>query len=204
MSRIPAAEWQAAKNRQTTDERDKIARWLGVDPAHPHAWYAVLPFVRMDTDDGARCAAVLPPALPLAFGGPVAVHDDADVVLLDGKGGATLHRDPGSMLVGTLTEGALYTNALTFARDWARFRLMFLERLRVARETHHIDLHEDRYGAAPGTLLIGAASKVREWPVGVAFTTPDAATAEVVNIAIWRTAKLARASVAAPHLKAVG
>lgn len=194
-ARIPAAEWQAAKNRQSRDERDKLARWLGVDPTHPQAWYAVLPFTRMDTDDGVRCAAVLPPNLPLAPGGPVGVLDSASVFLVAADGSTIMHRDPGAHLIGTLQDGPLYTDGLAFIRAWAASRLLWCERQRQARITYDINLTEDCTGAAPGTLVIGKPERIR-WPEGVSFTAPDEASAKIINIAIWKAARLSRATVA--------
>jgi hypothetical protein len=192
---IPAAEWQAAKNRQTKDERAKLTRWLHIDPAHPQAWFAMLPFTKLDTDDGPRCAAVLPPNLPLAPGGPVGVLDDAAVFLVAADGSTALHRDPGPQLVGTLQDGPLFTNGLAFIRAWASSRLLWCERQRQACATYGLELSEDATGAAPGTLLIGNADRIH-WPVGVNFTAPDDATAKIINIAIWKAARLSRATVA--------
>lgn len=193
-ARIPAAEWQAAKGRQTEAERARVYSWLRIDPQHPQAWYAALPFVRMETDDGPRLAAVMPPALPLAFGGPVRVEDASSVVLVPPQGAAALHRDKGAALVGTLADGPLFQDAAAYCRAWALSRLLFCERMRQSRDAYHVELHEDATGSAPGTLLIGDASKV-QWPAGIAFTAPDEATAKIINIAIWKAARLSRVAV---------
>lgn len=199
--RIPAAEWQAAKNRQTPAERAKLARWLGIDPDHPQAWYAMLPFARFDTDEGPRCAAVLPPDLPLAFGGPVNVTDDADVILVAGNGQTELHREPQGGLVGTLADGPLFTDGLAFIRAWATSRLLWTLKAMDSRATYGVTLHEDATGNAPGTLLIGKPERI-QWPEGVNFTVPDEGTAKIINIAIWKAARLSRA--AAANMKAAG
>ena len=199
-ARIPAAEWQAAKGRQTSEDRARMCVWLRIDPAHPQAWFAALPFVRMETDDGPRLAAVMPPATPFMFcdgyipDAVATVSDAASVVLVPPKGAATLHRDSGAALLGTVADGPLFQDAAAYCRAWAVARLLFTERLRQSREQYHIDIHEDATGSAPGTLLIGDASRV-QWPASVNFTAPDEATAKIINIAIWKAARLSRVAV---------
>ena len=148
----------------------------------------------METDDGPRCAAVMPPALPLAHGCPVRVEDAASVVLVPPQGAAMLHRDSGAALLGTVADGPLFQDAAAYCRAWAVARLLFTERLKQSQASYHIELHEDATGSAPGTLLIGDASRV-QWPASVNFTAPDEATAKIINIAIWKAARLSRVAV---------
>lgn len=73
MARIPAREWHAANNRRygkpAGDTRlaadAPVAAALGLDySVLPDAWYAFLPFVSVDTDDGPVIAATDEPELP--------------------------------------------------------------------------------------------------------------------------------------------
>ena len=196
---IPGREWIAAKRSQTREERDRLATWLGLPTDDRLTWYAVLPFVRMATDDGPRIGATLGVA-PCLTDSPHAYADpDADVLTVAASGRFDLHRVKGHHIVGTLADGALYSDARAFLRDWARNRLLWLHGAVQRRQDYGFDIIEPLHANMPGSLVIGDASKVTAWPAGVAFTAPDEATAKVINIAIWKAARLSRAAVASPQ-----
>ena len=199
---IPGREWIAAKRSQTKEERDRLAVWLGLPVADALTWYAVLPFVRMATDDGPRVAATLGVA-PCLTDSPHAYADpDADVLTVSASGRFDLHRVKGHHVVGTMADGALYADARQFVRDWARKRLVWLHGAVQRRTDYGFDIIEPLDANMPGSLVIGDAAKVTAWPAGVAFTAPDEATAKVINIAIWKAARLSRAAVASPEQRA--
>lgn len=248
---IPAAEWDVALHRRLASpdaaSRRKLAAWLRVDYDAIGGYFAMMPFERIDTDDGPAVAAALKP--PMVFFDDAEVerqHDDARLlhlirafgdpeseqvawaatqparyrftgpadrqgkcatdspVLLVDRG--QMHRERGSHLViadpdylamSKVEAMTLYTDTVTWARDWARNRQLFVHRRIASARDYLIELNEPGDGLYPGALLIGDASRV-QWPQGITFACPDDATVKAVTRAIHRRANLARAVVASP------
>lgn len=201
---IPSAEWNAAKRSQTLVERERLAKWLGVPVTHEWAAYAVLPFAVVQTDDGAApCAALIPPLVYFDMSAPVGdwpLHrmgrcdTDSDVVRCDT---GMIYRAPGPALVMPgCADGEViaYTDAKSWARAWARKRLQFMQHRKMMRSEMGVEAVEPLDGGQPGALLIGDVSKIKAWPSDVRFKAPDADTAKIINISIWRAARLARAA----------
>ena len=196
-ARIPAAEWLVAKNAQTPDERVKLEGWLRIPGDHPSAFHIGLPFCRMNTEDGARVAAVYPPPRPHA--GEPFPPDDATVVLVDpADGAASLLRERGPSLVYSHADAMdLIVNGVAWLRAYARSRLLFKEKQIASRRDYLIELTEPVVPEVPA-LLIGNPAKVR-WPADVTFHCPDDVTAKAVQAAIYRAAHLSRAVVVTPE-----
>ena len=202
-SMIPSAEWNVAKRAQTDADRERLAKWLRVPIDHEWARFALLPFVVMQTDDGpAPCAAIIPPIVYFDTSPPVddwplermgSCHYDSDVLRCDN---GTLHRVGGNALVmPTQTDGEMnaYTEAKAWARAWVRKRMQWMEHRRMVAKELGSEAVEPLDGCLPGALIVGDIGKVRHWPRGVTFKAPDPETAKVINISIWRDARLARA-----------
>lgn len=201
---IPSAEWNAAKWQQGAAERERLARWLRVPAAHEWASYALLPFAVVHTDDGpAPCAALVPPLIYFDTSRPVdewpldrmgRCHVDSDVVRCDT---GVMHRVGGaSVVMPTAAHDAeviAYIDAPTWARAWAAKRMQFMEYRRMAMRELGTDPAEPPDGGMPGALIIGGADKIKRWPGGVTFKAPTPADAKIINISIWRNARLARA-----------
>lgn len=200
---IPSREWRAAKSVQTDADRARLAKWLRVPVDHEWARYALLPFVVMQTDDGpVPCAAVIPPVVYFDTTLPVDdwpldrigdCHPDSDVLRCDN---GTLHRVGGHGLIMPFkTEGEMtaFTEAKAWARAWAAKRMQWMEHRRMVARDLGVEATEPIDGCLPGALIIGDVQKIRHWPRGVTFKAPDPETAKVINISIWRDARLARA-----------
>jgi hypothetical protein len=200
---IPAAEWNAAKRKQTAADYARLARWLRVPDDHEWLKFAIMPFVVMQTDDGAApCAAIIPPIVyfdmsPAVDDWPLdrigGCHIESDIVRCDT--GALYRVGGDAIIMPTQTEGEMnvYTEAKSWARAWARKRLQWMaHRAMVAKELG-TDAVEPLDGCLPGALIVGNPNKIRHWPRGVTFKAPDPDTAKIINISIWRDARLARA-----------
>lgn len=218
----PAALWHAANARR---DDTATARALGFDRAKlPDAWYALLPFVLVDTDDGHVVAAAVEPELPLTLSqNEGIVHalltfagedvsglpshdpttgpgDDAAIFSLDARGRIAF--------LGDRTTSALYvpphrgdeavqlfTDGATFFRAWVAARVRWMQQRRAVRRDSLADLPERRDGCVPGALLIGDAQAVR-WPPERIFVCSDAPTARAVEAGIRRSARMSEVILA--------
>jgi hypothetical protein len=216
----PAALWYAANARR---DDAATARAIGFDRAKlPDAWYALLPFVIVDTDDGPLVAATTEPELPLteqavfpvldamlrlaeldiddAHDATTGPSDDAAIFCLDARGriGFLGERTRNTLYVppqrGDETV-QLFTDGATFFRAWVAARVRWMQQRRAVRRDSLAELPERTDGCVPGALLIGDARAVH-WPPERVFVCSDAPTARAVEVGIRRSARMSEVILA--------
>lgn len=198
---IPARVWRAAHERMTDDDSRRIGQWLGV----PECYFARLPFVRLDTDEGEALACAFdPPKIRPARRqvpfDPDDVHsildamqgewdtglsDTSDVLVWRPDGCSLLGDYRKNQLAGGHEGGAaqVFTHGTAYLRAWAERR--YHHWLRCQRMGDFFDA-----SCLPGYLLIGDPARV-QWPRIDEFIAPPEMTAKLSGI-IMRQARLPR------------
>jgi hypothetical protein len=156
-----AHDWFAASSQATKSRPTAVARLLRTSNR-----YALLPFAEMQTEAGRRLGIALEPPPTFDVDAVQAWQPVGDIVFVDPvTGQAELSGDGGGWIVGDIPNAdtvSLYTNGLSFARDWATQRVAWLD-LHRAADIPGLAISEPQDNALPGLLLAGPLNRVCSW-----------------------------------------
>lgn len=192
--------WHAAKLKCDDEQFRWIGKAVGLDPDQPGAFYALMPFAAVYTDERWWLAATNAPP-PTQHPEQIAAYEpgDADVLLYDPvKTEARIWDDVAPTLFRPDRHGetriVIYTNVRTFLNRWARARLTYCLRAASMADSERLSLREPLHGFMPGALVVGSISRIRWHGMPRRVVAPDPTTAHTIQRLIDRDTHAPRVS----------
>lgn len=192
--------WHEAKLKCDAEQFRWIGKVVGLDTDQAGAFYALMPFSTIYTDDRWWLAATSAPP-PTQHPDQISAYEpaDAEVMLFDPvKNEVQILGDVAPQLFrpDRYAEASIviYTNARTFLNRWARARLSHCLRAAQMSEHERRSLHEPRDGFMPGALVVGNISRIRWRGMPRRVVAPDPTTAHTIQRLIDRDTRAPRVS----------